>query len=353
MESIFDRSIPSKHYNLIVYIGRFQPPTNAHIDTISYALQYSDRVLILAGSANQPRTTKNPWTVEEREAMIHKCFPQDSYRIEVAGIEDKIYNDQLWAREVQRHVGWGQPLDVKIGIIGHSKDESSYYLQMFPQWEFLEMENIDGLNATDIRNFYFDKTFLRLHGFSSIADKIPQNLFEFLVEFKKTEEYKILVEEFEFVQTYRKQWEKVPYPVIFTTTDAVVVQSGHILLVQRKAAPGYGLWALPGGFLEYDEYVVDSMIRELREETKLRVPVPILKGSIKSKEVFDHPKRSLRGRTITHAFLIELPNGPLSKVKGGSDAAQAKWFPIAEVLNMGNQLFEDHLSIIQHFLGEV
>jgi bifunctional NMN adenylyltransferase/nudix hydrolase len=172
------------------------------------------------------------------------------------------------------------------------------------------------------------------------------------VDFSSTDEYELLVDEYDFMRTYKKQWQEVPYPVIFTTTDAVVVQSGHILLVKRRSAPGCGLWALPGGFLKYDQPILDSMIRELREETKLRVPERILEGSIKAREVFDAPQRSLRGRTVTHAFYIQLPAGKLSKVKGSSDASSAKWFPLDEAFNMGENLFEDHLFIIKHFLGE-
>jgi bifunctional NMN adenylyltransferase/nudix hydrolase len=79
----------------------------------------------------------------------------------------------------------------------------------------------------------------------------------------------------------------------------------------------------------------------------------VLKGSIKSSHVFDYPERSLRGRTITNAFLIELPAGELPKVKGGDDARKARWFPINDVFRMADQLFEDHFDIIQYFLGRV
>lgn len=98
---------------------------------------------------------------------------------------------------------------------------------------------------------------------------------------------------------------------------------------------------------------MDSMLRELREETRLKVPEPVLRGSVKADKVFDHPERSLRGRTITHAYLIELADGPLPPVKGGDDAAKAKWLPIAQVMEMDEVMFEDHLDIIRYFLGTV
>jgi bifunctional NMN adenylyltransferase/nudix hydrolase len=128
-----------------------------------------------------------------------------------------------------------------------------------------------------------------------------------------------------------------------------VIQSGHILLIQRDAAPGEGLWALPGGFLEQKEYIEDGVFRELREETKLKVPLPVLKGSVKKTHVFDKPDRSLRGRTITHAYLIELAPGKLPPVKGSDDARRAKWVPIAALDR--KVMFEDHYHIINYFLG--
>jgi bifunctional NMN adenylyltransferase/nudix hydrolase len=135
------------------------------------------------------------------------------------------------------------------------------------------------------------------------------------------------------------------------TVDAVVVQSGHILMIRRRAEPGKGLLALPGGFLDAlsDKTLEDAMIRELREETCLKVPTPVLRGNIVETKVFDAIQRSTRGRTITHAFHIKLPNGELPKVKRGSDAASAKWIPISKV--NPSECYEDHYEIINYFTG--
>jgi bifunctional NMN adenylyltransferase/nudix hydrolase len=89
---------------------------------------------------------------------------------------------------------------------------------------------------------------------------------------------------------------------------------------------------------------------ELREETRLKVPAPVLRGSIRERRVFDAPHRSERGRTITHAYLIELAPAPeLPKVKGGDDARHAFWLPLAQL--EPERLFEDHYFIIQAMLG--
>jgi bifunctional NMN adenylyltransferase/nudix hydrolase len=75
----------------------------------------------------------------------------------------------------------------------------------------------------------------------------------------------------------------------------------------------------------------------------------VLKGSIVRSRVFDAIGRSARGRTITHAFQIVLPDGELPKVKGMDDAEKARWVPIAEVKSQ--DCFEDHYEILQHFVG--
>ena len=235
----------------------------------------------------------------------------------------------------------------RIGIIGHKKDESSFYLDMFPQWEFVDVEQIEPLGATDIRDLYFKRDV----NMNFIKSVVPQTTFDFLEAFRKTADYEQVLREREFIAEYKKQYASLPYPPIFVTADAVVIQSGHVLMIKRRSEPGKGLWALPGGFVnaDTDKSVENAAIRELREETGIKVPAPVLRGSIVRSRVFDAVNRSARGRTITHAFHIVLPDGELPKVKGSDDAEKARWVPIAEVRS--EECFEDHYEIIQHFLG--
>lgn len=360
--------IKKKKYDYLVFIGRFQPAHNAHIAIINYALTLADNVIICIGSSFQPRTPKDPFSAEEREQMISSAFDDDVvHRLFFRYVADKKYNDQQWALDIQDNVQdiireegpthFEFDTDAKIGIIGHEKDYSTFYLAMFPQWDFINTDNIQGLHATSIRDYYFNTKWENKTGEDVFVEMceayLNKNIFDFLIEFRKSERFKFLREEFSFIEKYKSAWEDSPYPPTFVTCDGVVIQSGHVLLVQRRAAPGAGLWALPGGFVDEGEKIQDAVLRELREETKLKVPIPVLKGSIKDSKVFDHPLRSLRGRTITHAYLIELNPGPLPPVKGGDDAAKAKWFPISEVVDMSDQLFEDHADIINYFLGRV
>ena len=108
---------------------------------------------------------------------------------------------------------------------------------------------------------------------------------------------------------------------------------------------------MPGGFVNPDETLEQSMIRELREETGLKVPDPALRGSIIGRKTFDMVYRSTRGRTFTEAFFIRLKDDvSLPKVKGGDDAAKAFWVPIGELEE--NRCFEDHYAIIWKMINK-
>ena len=337
----------SKKYDTLVLIGRFQPFHNAHLEIIKRATALADGLIIITGSANQPRTYKNPFTSVERERMIKAATGGLSLGIVVEANPDTIYNDQAWAVRVQAIVAkYTNPSD-KIAVIGHKKDESSFYLDMFPQWGFENVDEIEPLSAVNIRDLYFKRDC----NMSFIKGVVPRTTFDFLEQFKSTPEYEQVIREREFVVKYKQQYASLPYPPIFSTADAVVIQSGHVLMIKRRAEPGKGLWALPGGYVNAntDKSVEAAMLRELREETQIKVPAPVLKGSIVRSKVFDAIDRSPRGRIITHAFHIQLPDGELPKVKGSDDAEKARWVPIAEVKS--EDCFEDHYEILQHFVG--
>lgn len=339
----------TKKYDTLVFIGRFQPFHNAHLEIIRRASTLANHLVIICGSADQPRTYKNPFTFIERYRMINQA-PQEgmgSLTFSIDSNPDTIYNDQAWAARVQAIVANHSFKNHRIGIIGHKKDMTSSYLNMFPQWGFEEVELIEPLHATDIRDLYFRRD----ANMNFIKNVVPASTFDFLNEFKETEGYEQIIREREFVTEYKKQYAGLKYPPIFVTADSCVIQSGHVLMIRRRAEPGRGLWALPGGYVNAltDKSVEDAAIRELREETMIRVPAPVLRGSIVRSKVFDAIDRSARGRIITHCFLIQLPDGELPKVKGSDDAEKARWVPIAEVRR--EDCFEDHAEIISHFLG--
>lgn len=345
-------------YEYLVFIGRFEPFHNGHAAVARYALTRARKVIFLVGSADTPRTIKNPWTVPERAVMIQTALADAADRLIISPLRDHLYNESLWIAAVQRTVAeaivtdGGGP-DARVGLIGQDKDATSYYLKEFPQWGLVDVKHTATLSATELRRYLYEANQLDSHGgLMMIRANVPGPVFEMLEAFRKNSpSFKQLVAEHHFIDTYKAAWNDAPYPPMFVTTDAVVVHSGHVLLVRRRAEPGKGLWALPGGFVGQDEALLDSCLRELREETRLKVPVAVLKGSIKNQHVFDHPERSLRGRTITHAYHFDFPAGDLPHVRGGDDADKARWVPVSEALDMSPQLYEDHLHILEFFLG--
>jgi len=342
-----------KKYTNIVLIGRFQPIHNAHVAIIEKAMSLAKNLIIIIGSANKPRKYKDPFTVLERKHLIQQAINEADLRtrydcsVEISSVEDTFYNDDAWATRVQAIVDANKVFPGNTAIIGHKKDESSFYLDMFPQWEFVEFPFSNVLHATDIRDLYFrDPT-----NFDFLENVVPPITMLFMRQFATSPAFKQIIEERKFIAEYRKQFDGLKYAPVFVTADAVVTCAGHILLVERGALPGKGLWALPGGFLNAntDRSMRDCMIRELREETKLKVPAPVLLGNIVNEKVFDAITRSDRGRIVTHAFHIALPPGPLPKVKGSDDARHAEWVPIASLKS--EDFFDDHIEIIRYFTG--
>ncbi|MDT0294327.1 NUDIX hydrolase [Mesonia ostreae] len=128
-------------------------------------------------------------------------------------------------------------------------------------------------------------------------------------------------------------------PKIALTTDAVIFSSEEkkyqILLIKRKNKPFKGLWALPGGFLEEDEVLIDGCKRELEEETSLKV------DSLQQVGVYDSVDRDPRGRMISVAFTASVKNS--TAVKAKDDAEEAEWFPVKKL----PKLAFDHLQIIK------
>jgi ADP-ribose pyrophosphatase YjhB (NUDIX family) len=139
-----------------------------------------------------------------------------------------------------------------------------------------------------------------------------------------------LAEEFDFLGRERARWEAAPYPPVFVTTDAVLVHSGHLLLVRRGHHPGKDLWALPGGFVDQEETIYESCLRELREETGLEIPAPALRAALERQRVFNAPHRSQR------AAPSRTPSSSTSQASchhPGRRRAAGRWFRLAACLD--------------------
>ncbi len=347
-------------FDYLVFIGRFAPYHIGHHHVALEALNQSKNLIFVIGSANEPRSIRNPYFAMERESIIRSAFDEGmQHRIGFLYAEDHPYNEEKWLTQIQSMVNgyamsssrpWSGDA-FKVGLVGYAKDHSSYYLKMFPRWESVDVPACHDINATDYRNIFFDS----LQGVDDprleayYVNPIHRGVARMMGTRAVNEG---LIDEYNFIRNYRKQWANSPYPPVFQTVDAIVSQSGHLLLVTRKAIPGMGLMALPGGFVNPHETLLQAVLRELREETTIKVPEPVLKGSIVEVRTFDYPYRSARGRTFTTCYDIRLsPNHRLPQIKGGDDAAKAMWVPFAAFEKMRHRMFEDHYSIAMTMLG--
>lgn len=116
---------------------------------------------------------------------------------------------------------------------------------------------------------------------------------------------------------------KYPHPAV--TTDCVIFgfdgEELKVLLVERGIEPYKGCWALPGGFINPEESAEAGARRELQEETGIN------NAYIEQFHTYSAPDRDPRERVITIAYIALVK---LQEVKGGDDAADARWFPVKD-----------------------
>lgn len=369
-------------HHVVVLIGRFRPLHKSHLKIIKEALGRSEIVVIVVGSAFAARNERNPWTLAEVEQMIRACIDQDEQsRVYVRGVSDVFYDHDVWETSVRKAVS--DSIDEhnrlqalrqapalqkpKIAIIGCEKDHTSYYLEKFPEWNAIIVEQTEMMSSTEIRGAYFHNNLAGTNsaGWEIIANVMcPAPVVDFLADFAKTDDYQWLRQEIQANQRHREPFAEcanlIKYKMGFETelpqvaADIALIQSGHILLTQRMEFPGKGLWSLPGTFLGPNETLEDCAFRGLKDKTHVRVPEEILRANIKVQSGYHHPHRSARGRILTEAFLIHLPrvhqgDTPYPKVRGPADYRYRPWWMSLADLRP-EDCYEDHYLIIQDLL---
>lgn len=133
------------------------------------------------------------------------------------------------------------------------------------------------------------------------------------------------------------------FPPFSVTVDLVIltIRAGtfSVLLIERGADPFRGRWALPGGFVHHKEDLADAAYRELEEETGVGVGA----AHLEQLATFGRPDRDPRSRVVSVAHLAV--GADLPEVRGGSDAADARWWPVRDALT--SDLAFDHLEILE------
>lgn len=334
-------------FDLIVFIGRFQIFHMRHLACVLEALRRGKRVVILFGSANAARSFRNPFTFEERMAYFLASMAdagQDPDRVICLPLEDTIYDDNTWKKNVLSSVAsvGGE----KIAIIGYEKDHTGYFLRMFPEWKRISV-NGDNTSSSYMRNAYFSNIGHLWTGNAdghkvgdSDKDKIiPTPMRNFLMKFMDTPEYKELYKEREFITEWKKPYFSLPRQPTFISADAVITHGKKVLLVPHKGRPGMGLLSLPGELVSHTQTIFQAI------QTKLAYHNFLIENVSKTR-VFDNPERDARGHIVSYCYNVKL-NG---RTKVPELTGNASWWPIEEVFR--HQTFGDHYDIINEFLGE-
>lgn len=317
-----------------VFIGRCQPLHAGHIAVISQMIDETDVHLVLLGSANQPRTIKNPYTFAERCAEVLNVFPN----VTVLPLNDYVYNDDRWCDNVRQILSGYED----VTIYGHTKPDTDY-LSWLNEFKYVEVDSGYDINATDIR--------LELYKEGSMPAEAQAD--------------------YEFYEREKKLFESYPFPetLQFNCSDALLIRLPHdmqadmsqaeILLIQRKFAPGAGTWAMPGGFKNKDESFFECAKRELLEEAGVDVGESLSHSGDNNYEfntlcyLFDSPHRvvgTIPRITNCVMFLANHPDyDPV--IKADDDAAAVKWFTLHEILNEVN-MFHDHRDMISIICNE-
>ena len=358
-------------FDTAVFICRAQIPHYGHIENIKVALQKAKRLIICLGSAHRAKTFANPFTWIERkellvEAMVEEFIEKPesqsgwsdyppfqlsaaelNQRIEFLPVRDFKYSNGKWQRKLTRQlVENGAEHNKKTILIGHEKDDTSFYLKMFPQWSRHMIGNVNNLNSTNFREEFF------LNG-KIVSDGVSERVINRLNEYKDTHFYFDIQKQETSDRNYRAERQSLKHPVIDITADPVVTKAGHLLLIKRGKFPGKGLWALPGGHVNFDEEPFDAAVRELKEETAISVPSVVIKNCLENERPFTHPKRDSKGRVITFAYHFDLgQTGELPFVEGKDDAIEAKWIPLGELYTIEHLMFADHWDIIHELLSK-
>lgn len=356
-----------RSFDLAVFIGRFQPFHNGHLGVVQSALEVADRVLILQGSANLARDTRNPFPVDIMKGVILGALLGagiDPARVTIQPLNDHgPFGKESWISNVQLAVRNATPnVRPRVCLTGHMRDATSDYLRWFPEWRYVPASDT-AINATALRKAYFAGA-ADLDGLGWVdnafpwREMAPDSTIDYLRRFRDDPLYGQLLAADTLEREYREKWGDGPHQ----TVDPVIVQGGYLLVVRRGPGAGEGKIALPGGYLEKDEELVWGAAREAVEETciftyydasdkeKEKAMRQLLTYQRGHGERFSDPHRSRLGRIITEAFFFRLPDAyGLPLVTGADDAKEAFWMPISEV--RPDIMHDDHAWIVDRMLS--
>lgn len=333
-------------HTLAVCAGRFLLPNAATLALVRAALARAPRCLVFVRRAHMAATPANPFSAEQRIAMLQAALQGDErLQAEFVPLREH-WDDQRLLRDMGAAAGGEHQVTWVVAGPGPVDAED------LPTGWTLEQAGTgdgDAQAVAWLEQLYAAEDPAR--GLAALEGSLPSAAVDFLRGWIATPGFATVRDDWRQNSHEKRQWSVAPYPVVLVTVDAVVQAGGHVLLIKRGRSPGRGLWALPGGFLEPREAVLHAALRELVEETGLPLSMREMRQRLKGVRIFDHPERSQRGRIITHTYFFDLGDMAPPPVQGGDDAAAAQWVPLAQLPALEAQLHDDHFHMLDVFLG--
>ena len=344
----------SQTYDYAVVIGRFSPCDNGHVERLSKIGALARRVLVLVSMADKARESRLPWTADEREDLLRAGLAAVADSFVFGRVGDHPYDPRAFAEEVLAQIDAlrGREGGGRVCVVSRAIDVRPAARAALPG----DWDRITPPPGPD-QAVMLDALYGDAAAFAALGSLVPEAVFDKLWGFRDTQVFADMAEEHRYVEAYKKSWAVAPYPSVFVATDVLALQADpagrpHILLVRRGGIPGKGQWAMPGGYLDPSEELVDGALRELREETGLTLSDDALKACLRGVAAFSDPDRASRGRVITHNHHFVLPAGPLPVVEGADDAEHAVWVPLEDLPAMHESFFEDHYAMIEYILDK-
>ena len=106
---------------------------------------------------------------------------------------------------------------------------------------------------------------------------------------------------------------------------AVVLDGERVLLARRGRAPSMGKWSIPGGLVDLGERLEDALVREIEEESGLRVRLLGLCGVI---DRVVREQDAVRYHYVIIDYVAESVGG---RLQAGSDAAEVRWVNVDDL----------------------
>ncbi len=327
-----------KLYEFCIYIGRFQPFHKGHLNSIKFALKQAQKLIVVIGGAYLSPSIRGPWTVQQRIEMIMASLSsRERKNILFISLRDRLYCEEKWIQNLQGEVVKITQGAQKIALVGHEKDSSSYYLKIFPQWDFLETGNFSGINATDIRYLYYLKNDKK-----KIQELVPKAVFNYLVKYYKTQEFKELKRKFIYIANNKNKI------YLESVINLLIYCSNYVLLIKSKDILKQGLYSLPEALNFIPDFEKNALVN-MANEFKIDLPANDLAKSFVSHELFSYSERFPLGKQVSKTYFFKLKAEFLPLVKTSRNSHEVTWILLEDLPFLESQLYADHYQIIQKF----